>query len=93
MFETLTYIFDRARIMFGDSECPLGHRCPGYGGDNDSCSSYRGRTDTMGERAQCYSYFKPQIRERKRNGKEGFLEKIAGKIATGIMKVEGIDDD
>lgn len=85
MFDALTYAFDRIRIRFGDSTCPLSGKCPGYDAESNPCASYRGRTEIRGERAECYSMFKPQIRLQK--------DGLIGKVAEGFMKAEGIVDE
>ena len=88
MFDTLTYVLDRIRISLGDSECPLGEKCPGYDSENGCCASYRGRKDVGGNRAECYKLFKPQIRAQR----AGLLEKLAGGIATGFQHIGGEED-
>jgi len=88
MSDTLTYISDRIRITLGDSECPLGKKCPGYDGENGCCVSYRGREEIGGGRAECYKLFKPQIRAQR----AGLLEMLAGKITAGFQHIGGEKD-
>lgn len=54
----ITYILDRIRIIVGNSECLLAHKCSGYDISNDSCVTYRGRTEIGENRTEGYKYFK-----------------------------------
>jgi len=84
----ITNILDKIRITLGDSKCPLSHKCPGYDLENDCCSSYKGRIESLGDRAECYNYFKPLIKSQK----QGLLSKLAEKITTGFIHIGGLDE-
>lgn len=84
----ITYIFDKLRSAFGDSQCPLYHRCSGADENSDTCVSYRGRNELGGDRAECYKFFKPIIKAQK----GGLISIIAEGIAEGILNAEGEED-
>lgn len=68
MLESLTYLFDKIRIIFGDSECPLARKCDkynlGYDSESSTCVSTRGRTEDE-KRAPCYILNKSKVRLQK----------------------------
>jgi hypothetical protein len=68
----ITYMLDRIRISFGDSQCPLYSKCSGADNENDCCASHRGRNEIGGERAECYNFFKVQIRTKE----QGLLTRL-----------------
>jgi len=82
---TYVYVLDSLRIIIGDSECPLKNRCPEYDLSNDCCASHRGRNEVGGERAECYKFFKLQIRSQK----QGLASKVAENIMESLSEMEG----
>jgi len=84
----IIYLWDKLRISFGDSQCPLYHKCPGADNEKDSCVSHRGRDETSGKRKECYEFFKPIIRTQKPN----LISKMAGKFAESMLNMKGEKD-
>lgn len=84
----ITYLFDKIRITFGDSKCPLSHKCPGYDLDNNSCVTYRGREEVGANRAECYKYFKMDVKAQK----PGLISRLAEKITKDFMHIGGLEE-
>lgn len=85
----ITFFFDKLRITFGNSECPLYQKCPQREEDNDCCVSFRGRMETGGDRVPCYFSNKKWIRNSKKVNKIGVLGRIFRPILNLLVSIGG----
>lgn len=86
----LSFFFDRIRISIGDSKCPLFEKCPQNDAENNCCVGFRGRTETGGDRALCYSFNKRKIRDVEGNR---ILGRIFGPIVNLLVSIGGERED
>ena len=89
ILDDITFFFDKLRITFGDSECPLCQKCPQQEDDNDCCVTFRGRIEIGGDRAPCYFPNKMWIRNSEKKNKIGILGKILRPILNLFLSIGG----
>lgn len=89
ILDDITFFFDKIRIAFGDSKCPLCQKCSQQEDDNDCCVTFRGRIEIGGDRTPCYFSNKMRIRDSEKKKKIGILSKILRPIVSLILSIGG----